>query len=241
MTSNRHSSGNSSARRDRAAGGAIRAGDDAAGCRTRARIMAVAERMIAERGAQQFSIRDITGRAGVNLAAISYHFGSKERLVAEVLARRIAALNTERIAQLDKLEAAARGKPASAAAIMEVLINTTLPGDESERARNRRTIKMLARFALDPDEEIADMLKAHFMPLRKRIILMLARALPHLGREEVDWRATQAFGLVWHHILFAEIRCRHNGKKLDVKKERRRLLNFCVAGLRMPSDAQNKS
>jgi len=217
--------------------------DTAAECKTKALIVAVAERMIAERGVQQFSIRDITSEAGVNLAAINYHFGSKERLIAEVLARRITALNAARVALLDKLDADANtagSAPAGAAAIMEVFINTMLLGDETERAQNMHTMKMLARFALDPDEEIAGMLKLHFLPLKERIARMLARALPNLRRDELEWRMGYAFGLVWHHILFAELRCKELGKKFDVKKEQRRLLNFCVAGFQTPSEIQTK-
>jgi len=224
--------------------GASGAGDgdaaDAAECKTKARIVAVAERMIAERGVQQFSIRDITGEAGVNLAAINYHFGSKERLIAEVLARRITALNAERVTLLDRLEADAGGKPMSVEAIMEVLVNTMLLGDEKERARNTHTMKMLSRMSLDPDEEIVRMFTPHFRPFKERIVNMLARALPHLRREEVEWRAAMAFGLMGHHVLFGEMRCKERGKKLDVKKEQRRLLAFCVAGLRMPSETQVK-
>ena len=208
---------------------------------TKSRIIAVAERLIAGRGIGQFSIRDVTREAGVNLAAINYHFGSKERLTAEVLARRITVLNAERIARLDKLEAAAGGKPVGAEAIMEVLINTMLLGDEKARARNTHTMKMLSRFALDPDVEIAGMLKSHFLPIRERLMRMLARALPRLKREELEWRAAQAFGLVWNYILLAEIRSKECGKKPDVKKEQRRLLNFCVAGLRMPPETPAKS
>ena len=232
MTSNKHSSSGSR--------GANSAGGDAGEGKTKARIMAVAERLMAERGVQQFSIRDVSGGAGVNLAAINYHFGSKERLIAEVLARRITVLNAERMALLDKLEADAGGKPVGAEAIMEVLINVMLLGDEEKRARNMHTMKMLARFALDPDAEIAAMLRTHFLPTRERLTRMLARALPNLKREEIEWRAAQSFGLVWHYILFAEMRSKEYGKKFDMKKEQRRLVNFCVAGMRMPSDAQQK-
>ena len=220
------------------------ASTDAGGaeCKTKARIVAVAERMIAERGVQQFSIRDITGEAGVNLAAINYHFGSKERLIAEVLARRITALNAERMALLDKLEAdaTAAGKPVKVEAIVEMLVNTMLPADEKERVRSTHTIKMLSRMSIDPDEEIVRMFTPHFRPLKERIVAMLARALPHLKRGEVEWRASRVFGLVGHHVLFEELHSKERGKKSDLKKEQSRLLAFCVAGLRMPSETQAK-
>jgi AcrR family transcriptional regulator len=220
---------------NRGAGGA---GDDTAECKTKARIVAVAERMIAERGVQQFSIRDITSEAGVNLAAINYHFGSKERLIAEVLTRRVLAINEARRALLDKLEADTAGGTPGVRAVMEVIINTLLFSDEKERTRNMHTMKMFSRLFLDPDAEIVGMLSVHFRPFKARILNMLARALPRLEREELEWRANQLFGLLAYHALFEEMRCKNLGKTFDVKKEQRRLLDFCVAALQMPSETQ---
>lgn len=52
---------------------------------TRVRLLRAARRCIASKGLAGTTSRDITATAGVNLAAITYHFGSKEALVAEAL------------------------------------------------------------------------------------------------------------------------------------------------------------
>lgn len=204
---------------------------------TKERILGVAERMIASRGLQQFSIRDISGEAGVNLAAINYHFGSKERLIAEVLARRVTVLNEERMAQLDRLEAGPGGRAIGVEAIMEVIINTMLHTDARERTHSTLTTKMLSRFFLEPDEEIARMLKPHFQPFKERVVKLFAQTLPHLKRDDIEWRSQQIFGLLGHHMLFAEMRCRDLGKDLNIKKEQRRLLTFCCAAMKAPLEA----
>lgn len=59
---------------------------------TRDRILAAASSLFAERGVDGVSIRDITSRAGVNLGAVTYHFGGKDELVAAVIQRRIVPL-----------------------------------------------------------------------------------------------------------------------------------------------------
>ena len=64
---------------------------------TRGKILDTAERLFAKRGIDGVSIRAITGEAKVNLAAIHYHFGSKEAIVKEVFARRIGAVNRDRM------------------------------------------------------------------------------------------------------------------------------------------------
>lgn len=204
---------------------------------TKSRIIAVAERMIAGRGVQQISIRELTREAKVNLAAINYHFGSKERLIAEVIARRITVINEARMAQLDKLEAGAAGGPVGVEAIIGVIVDTMLRTDEKERTHFAHTAKMLSRIFLDPDEEIMRMLQPHFVPFKDRVVKMLARALPLMKREDIEWRTHSVFGLVGHHMLFAEHHSKELGKALNVKKEQRRLVAFCSAGMRGLPDA----
>ena len=69
-------------------------------------------------------MRQITGAAGVNLASVNYHFGSKESLVQAVLKRRLAVLNSERMRLLDELEAQAEGKPLKPSQIVDAFFGT---------------------------------------------------------------------------------------------------------------------
>ncbi len=63
---------------------------------TREVILDTAESLFAQQGHDATSMRQITSAAGVNLASVNYHFGSKESLVQAVLKRRLAVLNRER-------------------------------------------------------------------------------------------------------------------------------------------------
>ena len=204
---------------------------------TKLRILDVAERMIGMRGVRLISIREITRESGVNLAAINYHFGSKRRLVVEVFVRRITVLNEERMAMLDEAEAAAEGGAPTVEAILEASIKPLLHTDERERNRYTHTAKMISRFFLDPDLEVVALLKPHFLPIKERLLKMLGRALPGLGKDELEWRTSHVFGLLNHSMLFADLRCHAMGKNLNVKKEMRRLVTFCAAGLRAAPDA----
>ncbi len=78
---------------------------------TRSRILDAAEALFMEHGFDGTSMRLITAQAGVNLAAINYHFGSKELLFQEVFRRRLTDLNRRRIEALDALAAEAGGAP----------------------------------------------------------------------------------------------------------------------------------
>src|SRR5579864_1696479 len=85
---------------------------------TKQRILDTAERLIAEQGYAATSLRHIIGEAGVNLAAVHYHFGSKEDLLDELILRKAAAVNGERLALLERFEAQAGG---GAVAVEKVL------------------------------------------------------------------------------------------------------------------------
>lgn len=213
---------------------------DAAEPDTKSRIIAVAERMIAGRGVQQMSIRDITREAGVNLAAINYHFGSKERLTAEVLARQVSHLNIGRMAMLDKLEADYADKAIPVESVLEIVFNLILSADDKARIAEH-TIKMIGRFFMDPDAEVIAMLKPYFIPYKERVLKLLVRALPGIPKEEVEWRTFHVFGLLNHYFLFADLHCKERGKKHNVKKELRRLVAFCAAGLKASLDAPHQA
>ena len=67
-------------------------------------ILDAAEVLFIQGGFESMSMRQITGAAGVNLAAVNYHFGSKDALIQAVLSRRLDPLNDQRVQMLDAFE-----------------------------------------------------------------------------------------------------------------------------------------
>src|SRR5437016_9525270 len=78
---------------------------------TKTRILDAAERLFVEHGFEATSLRAITTAAGVNLAAVNYHFGSKEELFQTVLSRRLDPMNQERMDLLAELQRNAAPAP----------------------------------------------------------------------------------------------------------------------------------
>src|SRR5437868_14601767 len=79
---------------------------------TKQRILDSAERLFAAHGFEATSLRNIIADAKVNLAAIHYHYHSKEALLAAVIHRRLDPINRERLKLLDDCERDAHdGKP----------------------------------------------------------------------------------------------------------------------------------
>src|SRR5881394_1177102 len=149
---------------------------------TRARILNVAEELLGERGLDRVSIRDITRKAKVNLAAINYHFGSKEDLIAAVFERRVVPVNEARLAALDLAEKSAGKRIPGLEAILEAFIRPALQASLKAPKGGTAFSKLFGRCLSEPSPEVEELLKRQFEPLAERLHAALKRALPRLSR-----------------------------------------------------------
>jgi AcrR family transcriptional regulator len=118
--------------------------------RYRERILDAAERLFMAHGYEGTSMRQITGEAGVNLAAVNYHLGSKKALVQEVFRRRLDWLNDERMRVLNAMEAEADGKPLKPSQIVDGFFGTLLRMADDERRGGITFLRLLGRMLTDP-------------------------------------------------------------------------------------------
>jgi AcrR family transcriptional regulator len=90
----------------------------------RERILAAAERLFAQKGAEKTSIREITADAGVNVASVNYYFRSKDALAEALFARLAERATTTRLAELSAYtqSAQARGEPVRLEALVACFI-----------------------------------------------------------------------------------------------------------------------
>ena len=93
---------------------------------TKTRILDAAEKLFGEKGFDGTSLRDITTEADVNLAAVNYHFQSKDALVRAVIARRVVPVNQRRLELLDACEQAAGAGPLPIEAVLDAFIRPVL-------------------------------------------------------------------------------------------------------------------
>lgn len=153
---------------------------------TRKRLLEATEWLFIESGYEAMSLRHITARAGANLAAVNYHFGSKEALTQEVLSQRLDRLNRER---LQLLSACEQEQPAGldAAAVLAMLFIPAFRlshGDASGPA----FMRLLGRVYSDPSPFIRSYLEAHYRTISGRFFEAFSRALPALPRKELGLR-----------------------------------------------------
>lgn len=163
---------------------------------TRERLLNIAEQRFGEGGYEGTSLRAITVAAAANIAAVNYHFGSKEALLRAAVARAMAPVNTERRRRLDQLEA--KGRPTA-----EQLIRAFVePGLELVLRRGERgpvVARFIGRIAFDPSQRIRELYAAESDPVETRYLTALQAALPRSAPESVAFGYVNMLGLLALH------------------------------------------
>ncbi len=206
---------------------------------TKDRILDSAERLFAERGYDATSLRAITREAGVNLAAVNYHFSSKEALLRALFARKLGLLNERRLAMLDAYEAEAGGRPVALEKVVRAFIEPVVRfgGDPTGGSSFGM---LMGRMYSWPSAELQRILVPELRGLIERFRGAFRRALPALPVRELYWRIFFSIGAMSHALagsgllnIISEGLC--DPADLDGTVER--LIEFVVAGLKAPPPA----
>ncbi len=208
---------------------------------TKQRILDVAEHMFANQGFAGTSLRAITTAAEVNLAAVHYHFRSKEALLEAVVVRRLEPVNRERIALLDEYEWEA-GK--AGPTVENVLRAFVTPAVRLIHSSNDGCIfgKLLGRLHWETRASFAVIARKHFGPLFQRFEAAFRRALPGLQPEDLFWRMHFAIGAMAHTLTSSdtlEAMSRGMCKSSDTETAIPQLIGFLAAGFRAPAVRQH--
>ncbi|HET7886331.1 MAG TPA: TetR/AcrR family transcriptional regulator [Bradyrhizobium sp.] len=152
--------------------------------RTRALILDAAERLYAERGFGEVTLRDIVAAAGVNLAAVNYHFGSKDELIAELFVTRGIATNRKRLAELK--EAEGNEGRADIKAILRALVGPTLRGCLGPDNEQSTAAHFMIRASIESVPPIRRIKNREIDHLRKFAAAM-RRSLPDCDEADLYW------------------------------------------------------
>ena len=200
---------------------------------TRARILDVAEKLFSEEGVDRVSVRDVTEKAEVNVAAINYHFGSKEDLVTSVFERRLAPLNEARLKLLGEFEKAAGAKSVPVEKILEAFVLPAINCCPTSNGESGAAFaKLLGRCLAETKPEVESYLKEQFAPVIERFERALMKALPKLTRADVFWRLKFTFGALHHWLLTREKCIPSWAESASVEEQVKELIQFTAAGFR---------
>jgi len=193
---------------------------------TKQRILDSAERLFANHGVDATSLRTIIMDAKVNLAAIHYHYHSKEALLDAVLGRRLEPVNRERLQMLDKC-----GEKASLEAVLDAFIAPAMRVEGP-------FVRLMGRIIVEGDQ-LPRLIKQHFGVVLKRFMNALHQAAPGLPPAELFWRMHFTVGAMAHTL-----RSSHDMEQIsggicdasDAAAVTRRLVHFVAAGFRSEVD-----
>src|ERR1044071_3435007 len=194
---------------------------------TKQAVFTAAERLFALHGFQNVSVRDITAEAGVNLASVNYHFGSKDALLFEIFRRRTSELNRERARMLHEAAARHGGRP-PVRDILEAYFTPPLRWAAPDNER-RISVQFIIRARSEGTAEMREVLRNDVSHLARFADALMA-ARPDLPKEDLYWRLHFVLGLV-HNNRFAEFDRLHHlsggiTREQDVAGLLSRLLDF---------------
>ena len=198
---------------------------------TKERILTAAEALFAQRGFEAASLRQLTAAAGVNLAAVNYHFGSKEKLVEEVFKRRLDQLNARRLEALKRVA----GLPSTT--LDDVLAAFIRPALElSHDGGGGLFMRVLARAFAEHDDSLRKFMSENYGHVMRQFTLEFGRLLPQLTKEELYWRIDLVTGALTHAMSGFGIIQRKSDVSETIHREQTaaHLIRFAAAGLSHP-------
>ena len=200
---------------------------------TKERILTAAEELFARHGFQGASLRQVTAAANVNLAAVNYHFGSKDNLINEVFRRRLDEL-TER--RLSALESASSDPNATLESIIEAFVQPAL-SLASDRIGGSAFMRVLARAYAEHDQSLRRFLSDNYGHVLKRFAQAIAQKMPELDKEALYWRLDFIAGALTYAMSeFGVVRKPAGRSEEEHRKHAAdEFVKFAVAGLRAPT------
>ena len=197
---------------------------------TKDRILNAAEGLFAQQGFSGTSLREVTSRADVNIAAVNYHFGSKENLINEVFRRRMDEMSGARISQLEQ---AVAEHPGAIEPILRAFVIPALAVSH-DRGGGGAFIRVIARAYAEKNDGLRAFLSARYGHVLRHFAKALATCLPGLSKEQLYWRLDFLSGALTYAMAdFGAIK-RPHGVTDEVHQQRAadELIAFAAAGLK---------
>ncbi len=197
---------------------------------TKDRILGAAEELFAQFGFAGTSLRQVTSHADVNIAAVNYHFGSKENLVNEVFRRRMDEMTA---ARLEQLERARQSQPGDLRAVLAAFVDPALA-----MAQDRQTggafVRVIARAYAEKNDNLRKFLSDHYGHVLREFGKAIGACVPGLSKEELYWRLDFLAGALTYAMAdFGLIKRPHGiSEAAHRSKAAYELIHFAEAGFR---------
>ena len=197
---------------------------------TKDRILGAAEELFAQHGFAATSLRQVTGLAAVNIAAVNYHFGSKENLVNEVFRRRMDEMTAARLAQLEQARSA---RPGDLRAVLAAFVEPALAMAQ-DRQSGGAFVRVIARAYAEKNDNLRKFLSDHYGHVLREFGKAIGACVPGLSKEELYWRLDFLAGALTYAMAdFGLIKRPHGiSEAAHRSKAANELIHFAEAGFR---------
>ena len=197
---------------------------------TKDRILGAAEELFAQHGFAGTSLRQVTSRADVNIAAVNYHFGSKENLVNEVFRRRMDDMTDLRLSQL---KTALEKHPGELQPVLAAFVEPALAMSQ-DRHGGGAFVRVVARAYAEKNDGLRKFLSDHYGHVLREFGKAIATCVPGLSKEELYWRLDFLAGALTYAMADFGLIKRPANVTEAAHRERaaRELIRFAEAGIR---------
>ncbi|MBT8037899.1 MAG: TetR family transcriptional regulator [Verrucomicrobiae bacterium] len=198
---------------------------------TKTCILEATECLLAEHGFESVSLRDITTAAEVNIAAVNYHFGSKERLFEEIQCRYVNPVNEERLRMLEL--ATVNGRTAELREILEAFMRPFFTRVTRSKMSEQLFFKLMGRCIIDQQGDLPDALVPQFKKVTESFTVALHAAEPDLPVGTMLWRLHYTFGVMAHTLLHGDALMKLTQGACgdpDIEAQLQGMIDFCYAG-----------
>lgn len=197
---------------------------------TKERILDAAETLFAQYGFGGTSLRQVTSQADVNIAAVNYHFGSKENLVNEVFRRRMDEMSGQRLA---RLRAAIEADPVDLEGILAAFVEPPLAMAQ-DRHGGGAFIRVIARAYAEKNDSLRRFLSEQYGHVLREFAKAIAACMPGLSKEELYWRLDFLAGALTYAMADFGMIKRPVGVSEQEHRQRaaRELIRFAAAGFK---------
>lgn len=197
---------------------------------TKERILDAAETLFAQYGFGGTSLRQVTSQADVNIAAVNYHFGSKENLVNEVFRRRMDEMSAQR---LQRLQTAVAERPDDLEAILAAFVEPPLAMAQ-DRHGGGAFIRVIARAYAEKNDGLRRFLSEQYGHVLREFAKAIAHCVPSLSKEELYWRIDFLAGALTYAMAdFGMIKRPAGVSETDHRQRAaQELIRFAAAGFK---------
>ncbi len=199
------------------------------------KLLEAAEQLFAEKGFEAVSVRHITHLAETNVAAVNYHFGSREELLTLAMMRYMQPITEERLARLDFAERKWPGKVVPLEEIVDALVRPFVTQVKKTELPEKVFYKLVGRIFAQQVDGLPILIEDQLRQVNERFTKALAKTLPSVAAEDLAWRLHFVMGGMIHLLTHQEVLQRiTNGTSGTPTMEvtLSRFTRFAVIGLR---------